>query len=141
MSGHAMTVPYTHGMGTARKEADWPDIKDTELEVVLHHFPRAGTLQAILWRSPRPFSAAAIIRTDHGMLFVKRHGLALRTPRNLEEEHALIRHLKQEGIPVASLLETANGKQWSSTMGGPMKCMTSPSGWTCIRTARLGPRF
>lgn len=110
MSGHAMTVPYTHGMGTARKEADWPDIKDTELEVVLHHFPRAGTLQAILWRSPRPFSAAAIIRTDHGMLFVKRHGLALRTPRNLEEEHALIRHLKQEGIPVASLLETANGK-------------------------------
>lgn len=110
MSGQTMTAPYTHGMGSARTETDWPDIKEAELEKVLHHFPRAGKLQAILWRSPRPFSAAARIRTDHSLLFVKRHGHALRTPRNLEEEHALIRHLKQQNIPVASLLETASGK-------------------------------
>lgn len=104
-----MTAEYTHGMGSALKKADWADIRETELEKVLPFFPQAGHLRSIIWRSPRPFSAAARIITEHGMLFVKRHNQTLRTYQNLKEEHALIRHLRQQGMPVTSLLETENG--------------------------------
>ncbi|NHO57518.1 phosphotransferase [Acetobacter lambici] len=104
-----MTAEYTHGMGAALTKADWADITATDLEQVLPHFPRAGRLLSIAWRSPRPFSAAARIVTDKGPLFVKRHNHALRTPQNLDEEHRLVRYLKQQGVPVAALLETETG--------------------------------
>lgn len=109
MNTPAMTAEYTHGMGTTLKKADWPDIQATELEQILRQFPRAGRLRSILWRSPRPFSAAARIRTEHGVLFVKRHGHALRTANDLADEHTLIQHLAQQGVPVAALLETESG--------------------------------
>lgn len=114
-----MTTKYTHGMGNTLKKADWPDIKEAELEQVLRHFPCAGKLHSIVWRSPRPFSAAARIITEHGMLFVKRHSHALRTPCDLKDEHNFIQHLKQQGIPVASLLKTNN-----------YKTIISHDGWT-----------
>lgn len=110
MNTPEMTNEHTHGMGTVLKKADWADIQPTELEQVLSHFPRAGRLRSIIWRSPRPFSAAARIQTEQGMLFVKRHGHALRTEYDLAEEHALIGHLAQQGVPVATLLETDHGK-------------------------------
>lgn len=101
---------YAHGLGKALKAPDWPEIEETELHAVLARFPQAGTLRTIVWRSPRPFSAAARLETDRVPLFVKRHHQSLRTVQDLEEEHRLIAHLRASGAPVVPILSTVTGE-------------------------------
>ena len=74
-----------HGMGLALEAPAWPAITADEAAAVLAHFPDAGRLAALAWHSPRPFSAAALVETDRGPLFLKRHHQRLRTPAALAE--------------------------------------------------------
>jgi Ser/Thr protein kinase RdoA (MazF antagonist) len=104
-----MSAHKTHGMGTGLEAPSWPAITPGEARAALAHFPQAGTLIALVWHSPRPFSSAALARTDSGELFLKRHDARLRSPEHLAQEHAFIAHLAAHGAPVAHLLVADTG--------------------------------
>ncbi|KAF1072975.1 MAG: Stress response kinase A [Pseudomonas citronellolis] len=98
-----------HGMGLEPVAADWPALCEADIEQLFARVPAAGALRALDWHSPRPFSAAALVRSTAGTLLVKRHARSVRTAAELNEEHAFIEHLRQRGIPVAALLRDAQG--------------------------------
>lgn len=98
-----------HGMGTALEAPTWPAITPVEAEAVLDRFPAAGRLIDLNWHSPRPFSAAALIETDRGVHFLKRHHQRLRTPAALAQEHGFMAHLRAAGLSVPDVVTAANG--------------------------------
>lgn len=103
-----------HGMGLDLVEPDWPPLTTAEAQEVLGRFAGLpGSEDAtIVWRSPRPFGAAAIVELPPGAgdrprrLVVKRHHRRVRDAAALEGEHAFIRHLASRGVPVPRLMET-----------------------------------
>lgn len=99
-----------HGMGTDLEAPIWPAITPVEAQAALAHFPAAGEMIALDWHSPRPFSAATLVRTTRGAFFLKRHHHRLRSLDGLAEEHALIAHLADAGLSVAKVLPTATGQ-------------------------------
>ncbi|MDE1915684.1 MAG: phosphotransferase [Sphingomonadales bacterium] len=96
-------------MGTGLEAPSWPAITPDEARAVLARYPAAGALVSLDWHSPRPFSSAALARTDKGDLFLKRHAARLRRPDHLADEHAFIAHLAARGAPVADLLVADTG--------------------------------
>ncbi|MEU1430571.1 phosphotransferase [Nocardia sp. NPDC005746] len=98
-----MTDGRVYGMGLdPLVEPDWPALTSAEVEAVL------GADARIAWRSPRPLSATARIRLpDHREVILKRLPRALRDAAALGEEHAFMDHLRAHGIPVPSVLRTA----------------------------------
>jgi Ser/Thr protein kinase RdoA (MazF antagonist) len=103
-----------HGMDGAEVEPDWPALTHEELAEVLGAYPEAGLGGtrsggeggdiSVLWLSPRPLSAAAIVRTPGGTYFVKRHHIAVRPAASLREEHGFLVHLRAHGAPVVRVL-------------------------------------
>ena len=63
-----------HGMGRELAEPDWPALTGEELSDVL------GGMPVVAWRSPRPMSAAALVRLGAMTVFVKRRHLSVRRP-------------------------------------------------------------
>lgn len=100
----------THGLAGEPVAPDWPALSTEDLQGVLHGFPQLGTLQHIDWHSPRPFSSAALITTDRGEWFVKRHHRLVRKAAWLEEEHAFIAHLRQAGLRVPQVQASGDGR-------------------------------
>ena len=75
---------------------DWPSLTADEVEAVF-----GEEIAEVEWRSPRPLSTTARVRTDDGRrLIVKRLPQTLRTPEALAEEHGFMDHLRERGIPV-----------------------------------------
>ncbi|MEN5300610.1 aminoglycoside phosphotransferase family protein [Pseudomonas sp. TWI628] len=105
-----MTEPLriAHGMGLQPVQADWPALTQQAVEDVLQHFPQVGAVHSLHWHSPRPFSAAAQVRTAHGEVFVKRHHRRVRQPAWLLEEHRFVHYLEQRGAPVVTPLLDRN---------------------------------
>lgn len=99
-----------HGMGLDPVAADWPALNAEEVSRLLAGFPQAGDLCGLSWHSPRPFSAAALVETTGGPLFVKRHHRQVRTAPWLAEEHSFIDHLAARGAPVARVLRDSEGR-------------------------------
>ena len=95
-------------MGTELQAPTWPAITTDEAVATLAHFPTAGCLTALEWHSPRPFSAAALVRTTGGMFVLKRHHGRVRSPEGLAEEHGFIAHLARS-ICVPEIMSTADG--------------------------------
>jgi Ser/Thr protein kinase RdoA (MazF antagonist) len=89
-----------HGMGTELVPPSWPVLTDAEIGTVLGRYSALGSGR-IEWLSPRPMSAAALLTTESGPVFLKRHHRAVRTGPELAEEHAFQRHLHASGIPTA----------------------------------------
>lgn len=98
-----------HGVGVETVAADWPALRDEEVEALLQRFELPGGVRALCWHSPRPFSAAAEVGTGAGTLFVKRHHRTLRDACTLGEEHRFIEHLRAHGAPVPQLLRARDG--------------------------------
>lgn len=96
-----------HGLGTEPAEADWAPLTDTEATEVV------GGSARVLWRSPRPLSAAAVVERDGSRLFVKRHHVRVRTAEGLAEEHAFLRHLRERGAPVVEVLDLVTRGEWT----------------------------
>ena len=97
-------VPHAvHGMGRELAEPDWPALTAEELSEVL------GGTPVVAWRSPRPMSAAALVRLGPAMVFVKRHHLSVRDPAQLAAEHRFAAHLRGRGQPVPAVLRLAGG--------------------------------
>ena len=98
-----------HGMGQEPVVADWPALRQEDVEQLLAHYPQLSELQQISWHSPRPFSAAARVHTTQGAFFVKRHHRSVREAAWLHEEHRFIRYLLGRGAPLVAPLDNAAG--------------------------------
>lgn len=100
----------THGLAGDELPPDWPPLTLAEVDGLLRRFPDRGTVEALRWRSPRPLSAAALVRTSIGEVFVKRHHRSVRTPSMLTEEHRFAAHLRERGIPVPRVFHGIDGE-------------------------------
>ena len=97
-----------HGLDGSLVEPDWPPLTLAEVRTLLKHFPAAGDPIAILSTSPRPLSAASVVETSRGKVFVKRHARAVRDAEGLAEEHRFMQLLSANGISVPRVLVAAN---------------------------------
>ncbi|MET0375745.1 MAG: phosphotransferase [Rhizorhabdus sp.] len=96
-------------MGSALEAPTWPIIAPTEAKAVLEAFAGAGGLERLKWHSPRPFSAAVLVATDHGEFLLKRHHPDLRSIAALAEEHAFMAHLRAAQLQVAQVIRARDG--------------------------------
>ena len=126
MTGQGPTAGLVHGMGKELVEPDWVPLTGDEVSAVLAryevpsgHGPAAGeTLPAaapgsgtvVAWSSPRPMSAAGLVRHGTGTVFVKRHHVRVRSAAQLAAEHAFATHLRAAGQPVPAVWRTAAGR-------------------------------
>jgi Ser/Thr protein kinase RdoA (MazF antagonist) len=104
-----------HGMGKELVAPDWPPLTRQEVAAVLAAYPACAGRPAVTWRSPRPMSAAGLVRCAAGegaparSVFVKRHHVAVRSTAQLATEHALAAYLRRRGVPVPHVLRAADG--------------------------------
>jgi Ser/Thr protein kinase RdoA (MazF antagonist) len=111
-------------MGKELVEPHWSPLTTAEVQAVLDHYqPRdlGGPVPeaVVTWRSPRPMSAAGLVRwagdgagdgrAGDGSLFVKRHDPRVRTVAQLAPEHAFVTYLRDQRVPVPAVLRTRRG--------------------------------
>jgi Ser/Thr protein kinase RdoA (MazF antagonist) len=104
------TTAKAHGMDGRLVEADWPSLTLAEVRALLADFPNCGEAIEILSVSPRPFSAASLIATRTGRVFIKRHHRTVRDREGLLEEHRFMKHLREHGAPVPRVFEASSGE-------------------------------
>jgi Ser/Thr protein kinase RdoA (MazF antagonist) len=115
VTGQGPTAGLVHGMGKELVEPDWAPLTSDEVSVVLDRYAgcaTSGTTGAgtvVAWSSPRPMSAAGLIRHGDGTVFVKRHHARVRSAGQLAAEHAFAAHLRARGLPVPAVRRTAGG--------------------------------
>jgi len=97
------------GLNNDEVAADWPAITDREITWLGERFAALAGACRLLWHSPRPMSAAAIVESDGGRVFVKRHHASVRSAATLAEEHRFIGHLADHGIPVVEVVSDRDG--------------------------------
>ena len=100
----------THGLAGDELPPDWPPLTLAEVDVLLRRYPARGVVEALRWRSPRPLSAAGLVRTATGDVFVKRHHRSVRSASTLAEEHRFAAHLRKRGIPVPYVFQDNGGE-------------------------------
>jgi Ser/Thr protein kinase RdoA (MazF antagonist) len=89
---------------------DWPALTLAELRELFKRFPALAGAVEVLTVSPRPFSAAGLVKTAAGPVFVKRHARTVRDRHGLAEEHRFMAHLHQHGASVPCVLADAEGE-------------------------------
>ena len=99
-----------HGLNNDWVKPDWPFLTVQELDGLLHYFPDATGAERILTYSPRPFSAASVVSTPRGPVFVKRHHESVRNREELTEEHNFLRYLREHSTLVPTVLADDNGE-------------------------------
>lgn len=99
-----------HGLDGSLVAPDWPPLTVGELAPVLAKYSGLHAPLEILSSSPRPFSAASLVRTRDVIVFVKRHARSVRDAKGLEEEHGFMAHLRTQGAPVPEVLRTGSGE-------------------------------
>src|SRR5262249_3858721 len=65
-----------------------------------------GDGAVVAWSSPRPMSAAGLVRHGTDTVFVKRHHVRVRSVAQLAAEHAFAAHLRASGLPVPAVWRT-----------------------------------
>jgi Ser/Thr protein kinase RdoA (MazF antagonist) len=98
-----------HGLAADEVPPDWPPLAGAELSRLLDRYPGRASPRSVRWHSPRPLSAAALVDTAGGRVFVKRHHHSVRSVATLAEEHAFMAHLRAAGVPVPDVLTDADG--------------------------------
>ena len=98
-----------HGLSGDAMAPDWPALTEAEVSALLRGYPSLGTAPRITWHSPRPLSAACLVETSMGTVFVKRHHRSVRSPATLGEEHRFMTHLRDAGVPIPAVLADAHG--------------------------------
>ena len=115
MTGQGPTAGLVHGMGKELVEPDWAPLTGDEVSAVLARYAgwgtggAAGTGTIVAWSSPRPMSAAGLVRHGDGAVFVKRHHTRVRSAGQFAAEHAFAAHLRAHGLPVPAVWRTAGG--------------------------------
>ena len=103
------TTAKAHGMDGTLVEADWPSLTLAEVRALLADFSNCGEAMEILSVSPRPFSAASLVATRTGRVFIKRHHRTVRDREGLLEEHRFMKHLREHGAPVPRVFAASSG--------------------------------
>lgn len=98
-----------HGLAGDEITPDWPALDLAEVEQLLKQYPLPDDTPRISWHSPRPLSAACLVETATGTLFIKRHHCSVRTVAALEEEHRFIGHLRAAGAPIPAVFADRSG--------------------------------
>lgn len=133
-----------HGMDGTLVEPDWPPITLVEVRLLLAQFPALGEPIGILSASPRPLSAAGVVKTSNGLVFIKRHHLAVRDCEGLLEEHRFLAHLRSAGAQVPRVFASASGQTAIQIGDWTYEVHEKPGGidlyedaisWTPFRTA------
>ena len=93
---------------------DWPPLSDEEVRAVLRRYGQTNLVQkstdaVVVWQSPRPMSAASLVRVGDGSVFVKRHHREVRTPEQLRVEHTFASYLHARGQLVPRVLTNLDG--------------------------------
>lgn len=104
------TVTKVHGMDGTLVEPDWPPLTQDEVRALLAQFSGCGEPIEIVSVSPRPFSAASVVATRSGRVFVKRHHRTVRDADGLLEEHRFMAHLRAHGAAVPRIFAADSGK-------------------------------
>jgi len=99
-----------HGIDGTWVKPDWPPLTLDEVRPILARFPHGIAPTRILTVSPRPFSAASVVATRHGRVFVKRHARSVRDREGLLEEHRFLAHLLARGAAVPRVLANEDGE-------------------------------
>jgi Ser/Thr protein kinase RdoA (MazF antagonist) len=99
-----------HGLDGTLVEPDWPPLTLGEVRALLSMFPGCGEPIEILTVSPRPFSAASIVATKGGRVFIKRHHRLVRDREGLLEEHRFMNDLREHGAPAPRVLTALSGE-------------------------------
>ncbi len=99
-----------HGMDGTLVEADWPPLTLPEARALLAEFPGCDEPIRILSISPRPFSAASVVATGTGRIFIKRHHRTVRDREGLLEEHRFINYLRAHGAHVPRVFAAISGE-------------------------------
>lgn len=104
------SIVKAHGMDGSLVEPDWAPLTMEEVRALLSQFPELGDPAEILSASPRPFSAASVVGTSRGRVFIKRHHQSVRDREGLLEEHRFLNHLHANGAPVPRVYAAASGE-------------------------------
>src|SRR5581483_979125 len=97
-------------MGKELAETDWAPLTDREVRSVLASFAVPQAASAVVsWRSPRPMSAAGLVRCGAESLFLKRHHRRVRSAEQLRAEHAVMSWFRSHDQPVPRALPTTGG--------------------------------
>jgi|GEM_PF-119810 len=113
-------------MGNDMVPPDFPPLSNQEVRLVLSRVPSLAARSAsasVVWRSPRPFSATAIVslagvapgklsRSSSQCVVVKRHCALARSRASLELEHDFMRHLASGGLQVPRVLDDGACSAW-----------------------------
>ena len=113
-SGDERTQPdgLVHGMVNDLVVPDWPAITEAEASEVLGHYvedPSRANVATVLWRSPRPMSAAALVELESRTYFLKRHDVRVRSRERLALEHAFVDHVRSRGLNTPAVLAARDG--------------------------------
>ena len=103
------TAHRVHGVDDDSVAPDWPALEAAEVSALLQRYPALGALVQLHWHSPRPLSAAALVDTTAGRVFIKRHHRHVRSVASLLEEHRLMAHVRAAGVPVPQVLLDRDG--------------------------------
>jgi Ser/Thr protein kinase RdoA (MazF antagonist) len=104
------TTAKAHGLDGRLVEPDWPPLTLGEVRALLSLFPGCGEPIEILSVSPRPFSAASVVTTKRGLVFIKRHHRSVRDRDGLLEEHRFMKHLLEHGAPAPRVYAASSGE-------------------------------
>jgi Ser/Thr protein kinase RdoA (MazF antagonist) len=104
------TTAKAHGLDGRLVEPDWPPLTLGEVRELLSLFPGCGEPIKILSVSPRPFSAASVVATKSGRVFIKRHSRKVRDREGLLEEHRFMQYLREHGAAVPRVLAASSGE-------------------------------
>jgi Ser/Thr protein kinase RdoA (MazF antagonist) len=138
------TTAKAHGMDGKLVKPDWAPLVLAEVRALLGHFPNCRKPFEILSVSPRPFSAASVVATANGRVFVKRHHRMVRDREGLLEEHRFLKHLIGNGAKVPRVFAAASGETAIEMGEWTYEVHDVPEGvdlyedalsWTSFRTA------
>ena len=104
------TAAKAHGMDGTLVEPDWRPLGLDEVRALLREFSDFDEPIEILSVSPRPFSAASVVRANGRRVFVKRHHRSVRDKEGLLEEHRFLEHLWTHGADVPRVIAAASGE-------------------------------
>lgn len=104
------TTAKAHGMDGRLVDADWRPLELAEVRALLRRYSGLGEPIEILSVSPRPFSAASVVSTAAGRVFIKRHHRSVRDREGLLEEHRYIAYLRAHGAAVPGVIADQCGE-------------------------------
>ncbi len=104
------TTVKAHGLDGMLAEPDWPALTQDEVREILAGYTELLPPFRILSASPRPLSAAGVVLTREGRVFVKRHARLVRDAEGLRAEHRLLEYLRKHGAAVPRVLVDMHGE-------------------------------